>query len=305
MRRTCATALEISHPRRSRLCHRPVLLLSALLVAVPASSFAADFPRRIVSLNVCTDQLLIDLVATDRIAALSHLAADPSVSAVAERAAGIPATRGEAETVLAFDPDLVLAGAFSTPATVAILERIGQRVVKVPLASNLDGIREAVRKVAAAVGETPRGEELIAEMNNRIARSAPSGEDSSRPKALVYQVNGLASGPGSLADSVLSAAGYSNQASQLAIGAGGTLPLETLVTDPPDLLVLTGPVDEYRTAVADNLRHPALAAVRSEKRSAIVPWRLWLCGTPHVAQAIEILAGYRRDLTKSAPATSR
>ena len=58
--------------------------------------------QRIVSLNLCADQILVDLVPRERIAAVSHLAADPWSSAVAEKARGIPWTRGKAEEVLAY-----------------------------------------------------------------------------------------------------------------------------------------------------------------------------------------------------------
>ena len=92
------------------------------------------------------------------------------------------------------------------------------------------------------------------------------------------------------------AAGFRNLAADLQLGSGGTLPLEALVATPPDLLVLSGPVDEHRTVVADNLRHPALAAVRRERASIVLPWRTWLCGTPYVAEAVEGLSRARSTL---------
>lgn len=269
-----------------------------LWLAAAAGAPAATPPQsasRIVSLNLCTDQIVLDLVTPSRIAAVSHLAADPTVSAAAGVAVGIASTRGEAESVIAFDPDLVLAGDYSTPATVALLERMGRRVVRVPLATDLEGIRAAIRQVATAVDEQAAGERLIATFDRRIAAAAPS-VTTPRPTALVYQVNGLASSAGSLADAALAAAGWQNHTRALKTGAGGTLPLETLVADPPDLLVLTGPADEYRTAVADNLRHPALAAVRRQRASVIVPWRYWLCGTQHTATAIELLSAARSEV---------
>ena len=79
----------------------------------------------------------------------------------------------------------------------------------------------------------------------------------------------------------------------------GSLPLEALVARPPDLIVLSGPVDEYRAAVADNLRHPALAAVMRAHTSVTLPWRLWLCATPHLADAIERLAAVRGEIERS------
>lgn len=268
------------------------LAVAALVGLCPAVATAAR-PSRIVSLNLCTDQILLGLVPPARIRALSHLAADPSVSAVAEAAAGLALTRGEAEVVLGLDPDLVLAGTWSTPATVALLERVGRRVVKVPLASDLAGIRVVIQQVAAAVEDVAAGERLIADLDRRLAAIAPGGAADPRPSALVYQVNGLVSGAGSLADAVLAAAGLENHARRLAVGPGGSVALEAIVADPPRLLVLTGPADEYRTAVADNLRHPALAAVRRQHASVVVPWRYWLCGTQHVATAVELLAAAR------------
>jgi iron complex transport system substrate-binding protein len=120
-------------------------------------------------------------------------------------------------------------------------------------------------------------------------------------RALAYQVNGLASGNGSLAHAVLEAASLGNHAVNLRLGPGGALPLELLAADPPDLLVLTGPADEYRTVVAENLRHPAFLAVSSGRETLVLPWRYWLCGTPEIATAIDALAAARRriELRKS------
>ena len=281
---------------------RCILLACSL---TPGLAAAADVgPRRIVSLNLCTDEIVLDLVPRERIAAVSHLAADPLVSAVAERAKGLPWTRGEAESVLALEPDLVLAGTFTTPATLDLLERIGRRVVRVPQASDLDGIHAAIRAVAAAVHEQGRGEELVHSFGAGLAAARadmPPFHDAALPSALIYQVNGLSAGAGSLANALIRAAGLRNHAASLGLGAGGALPLEVLAASPPDLVILTGPADEYRTVVAENLRHPVLRAVLAARASVVVPWRLWLCGSHHAGEAVRRFAEARRDLvTKGA-----
>src|SRR5262245_20537950 len=92
------------------------LLAAAVLCVAPGR--AADAPRRIVSLDLCTDQMLVELVPRDRIAAVTHLAADPTVSAIPEKARGILITHGDAEDVLRLDPDLILAGPFGVRSTV-------------------------------------------------------------------------------------------------------------------------------------------------------------------------------------------
>ncbi|HEX5959615.1 MAG TPA: ABC transporter substrate-binding protein, partial [Hyphomicrobiaceae bacterium] len=71
------------------------------------------------------------------------------------------------------------------------------------------------------------------------------------------------------------------------------VPLEVLAATPPDLLVLTSAPDEYRTVASDILRHPVLQRLRQQRPSVEIPWRLWLCGTPHIADAVVRLAEAR------------
>jgi iron complex transport system substrate-binding protein len=274
-------------------------MVAGVLAVRPVPAHADSVPQHIVTLNMCADQIVVDLVPRERIRAVSHLAADPLVSAVAEKARGIPWTRGNAEEVLAFQPDLVIAGEYTTPATVALLERLGLKVLKVPVASDFDGARAVTRLIADAVGEREKAERWLADFDRRLA-AVPAVSEGKRPKAVVYQVNNLASGPGSIADNVLRAAGFANLTAKLNLGPGGQLPLEALVADPPDLIVLSGPIDEYRTVVADNLRHPALRALMRARKTTTLPWRLWLCATPHLVDAVERLAAVRATMTARA-----
>jgi iron complex transport system substrate-binding protein len=271
--------------------------VAAGLLGVPSPADAQPAkPQRIVSLDLCADQLLIELVDRERIAAVTHLAADPAVSAIPEKAQGIDVTRGAAEDVLRFDPDLVLAGPFGVSATVSLLRRLKRNLVVVPLPSDIEGVRTAVRTVASSVGEERKGEAMIAAFDRRLARLAPPARDTAPPTAVIYQVGGSVSGPGSLADAALEAAGFRNKASEYRQTRGGQVPLELLVAAPPDLLVLSNTADEYRTVVADNLRHPVLRLLRAKYASLELPWQLWLCGTPHIVDAIERLAAARSEL---------
>jgi len=172
----------------------------------------------------------------------------------------------------------------------------------VPLAQDLDGVRAAVRTVAQAIGAVDRGESLLAEFDRRLAAvAAPPLTAMARPSALLYQVGGVVSGPHSLADAALAAAGYRNKARDYRLAAGGRVPLELIVAEPPDLLLLASRGDENATAAADNLRHPALLRLRRVPASLELPWELWLCGTPHIADAIEKLAAARSTLGGKRP----
>ncbi|KAB2910987.1 MAG: ABC transporter substrate-binding protein [Hyphomicrobiaceae bacterium] len=279
------------------------LMAAVLVAALPA--IAGDTParpQRIVSLDLCTDQLLVELVPRTRIAAVTHLAADATVSAIPDKALGITVTHGAAEDVLRFDPDLVLAGPFGVPATVDLLRRLGKRVVVVPQPQDLEGVRSVVQVVASAVGAEAEGAAMIADFDHRLARLAAMRQQQAlKPGAIVYQVGGVVAGPGSLADAAIAAAGFRNLAREYYTTRGGQVPLEMLLAHPPDLLVLSSAPDEYRTALADNLRHPAVALVRRRRASVELPWRLWLCGTPHIMEAVEQLAAARVRIQARSP----
>jgi iron complex transport system substrate-binding protein len=273
------------------LPRRPMVALLLCLASLGPPVLAGEASRRIVSLNLCTDQIVLDLVPRERIAGVSFVAADPNVSPVAHEIRGLTLVHGIAEEVLALDPDLVIAGTFTTTATVDLLRRLGRRVEIVPLAQDFDGIRRSVRQIAAAVGEAERGERVIAEFDARLARApAPPARPVS---ALAYQINGLVAGTATLVDQIFTAAGLSNRAAEHRLGPGGRLALESLLADPPDLVVVAQPPDTYRTPVADNLRHPALTALLRERPGIVLPMPVWLCGTPRIADAVARLAEAR------------
>lgn len=268
----------------------------ATLIAVLALAAGAAVakPSRIVSLNLCTDQLLLDLVPPDRIAALTTLATDRNVSPVAARANGLRLISGAAEEVLGLDADLILASPYAATTTVDLLRRLGRRVVLVPFATDFDGIRTSVRQVAAAVEEPERGEAVIARFDAALAAARTRG--ARHPEALVYQVNGLVSGKGTLADAALAAAGLVNQATRIELASAGRIALETIIANPPDLVVLAQGMNTYPTVVSDNLRHPALANIMRRRAGMELPMPLWLCGSPHVADAVGLLAVAREKL---------
>ncbi len=273
-----------------------LLGLAAMLAAGPgAHGVRAEMPpRRIVSLTVCTDQLLLDLVDRDRIAALTYLAVDPTVSMRVEDARGLKGVHWFAEEVLALQPDLVIAQEYSATGAVDMLRRLGFRVVLVPLATDFEGMRRAIRIMAEAVGDKARGEAVIAAFDKRIAAARPDGPE--RPRALAYEVNSVALGDGSLVDAALEAAGFHNVARDAPLGPGGRLPLEEVVAHPPDLMVLANTPGEFRSIVGDNLRHPAFASVIASRPHVEVPMAQWLCATPNIAGAVEKLGAERRAL---------
>lgn len=266
----------------------PGLLLVAA-TSFPAVADEARAPQRIVSLNLCIDQLLIELVERDRIASVTHLAHDPLYSPRAAAFAGIPANYGLAEEVLALEPDLIVTGPFSRPSTTALLRRLGYRVVEVPVAGTLAEVRNQITELAALVGAEPRGAEMIEEMDRRLAALPPRREKA--PSAMIYDTNGLTGGTGTLADEVLSHAGFDNTARRLGIDGWRLLDLETLIVGRPDILVI-GDLQEIPPSLGRQLLlHPAL--LKPQVRRVELSSSQWVCPGPAILDAAETLSAAR------------
>lgn len=265
-------------------------VLAALVVlARPAGAEEAAAPRRIVSLNLCTDELLLRLVPRDRIASITWLSQDPRASNMAEAARGVPANHGLAEEVLAFRPDLVVAGRYTTRTAVALLRRVGIRVVDFDVPNDLAGVAAQVRGFAALVGEPERGEALVAEMERRLAAIPRPAADAARPGAFVLRPNGFTAGRGSLVDDILTRAGLDNLAARLGLAAFGQVPLETVVLEGADVLVLNDARDGPPSLATAVLDHPVLTRLRRRLIVARVPSRLWTCAGPSIVDAAELL----------------
>jgi iron complex transport system substrate-binding protein len=260
-------------PRCARLA-----LGCSLCLCVGVVNFCASLSRaadHVVSLNLCTDQMLV-LLAPAKIAALSPLARDPSLSFVTQEAAHLPIVRASAEAVLGLHPDLVLAATFGAQATLALLEQEGTPVLRLDLPQDFAGIRRQTRVLAIALDAAPRGEALLAAMDARLD-TLP--QPPALRHALVWEPRGLTAGPGSLMDAVLRAAGLVNASGGRRIG------LETLLRQPPDLLVVTA-APAFPSLASALLDHPALAGIR---RRALPP-ALTICAGPFTAEAAVLLA---------------
>lgn len=290
--------------RRAAGMMAAALLLGGLSASAGMASdrpqVTGETPRRVVSLNLCTDQLAALLLPPERIAALSFLSRDEGLSHVAGLARDLPVVQGMAEEVLELAPDLVLAGSFTTRPTVALLKARGVPVLELGLISNFDDIRTQTREIAAALGVPERGEELLKEMEAKLAAAAPS--DAARPSALTFAPGGFTAGSGTLSDAVMQAAGLENYAAGQGLIGYGYLPVETVAASPPDLLVADTDPDGYPSLSGRLLAHPALARSVGPEARPQVPGSLWTCGGPFTADAVTLLAEARaRLLQRAAP----
>lgn len=266
--------------------------LLAALISFGAAALS-DPPQRVVSINLCTDQLALGLVAPGQLVSVSRLAHDPNSSAMVDAARHLPSNGSGAEEVFLLRPDLVLAGTFTAADTVQMLRNLGVQVELFAPARSLDDVPKLMAQMGAALGRQDEAAAQIADF--RAAMADIQDATALRPRAALYYVNSYTSGDRTLAGDILNAAGFDNVATEAGFERGGTLPLEHLVLLAPDVII-QGRDYPGQARAEDNLDHPALRRLANTTLAGSLTDRDWICGTPTVLNAVQTMRDLRLTL---------
>jgi iron complex transport system substrate-binding protein len=257
--------------------------LSAVVLLALGGQAAAATPRHIISLMVCTDAMLMELVPPSRIASISYLSREKAALKLWPEAAALPVNHNSAEEVLAQHPDLVLTLPYASTSIKAMLEKTGTAMIEVPEAQNFDDIRANLRRVGDAVGARPRAEQLIAHMDATL-----HALDAGRPRQPIrvagWGGGGFVPGRDSLFNAVLDAAGATN----IAGPGGGYYDVEGLVAARPDVLAYGDDYIAEPSLRLDQDAHPLLLKLFGRRR-IVYPSALLGCGLPQSADAAATL----------------
>jgi len=257
--------------------------LALSTTATPASAR----PMRVVSLNLCSDQLLMALAEREQIASLSFFASDPRFSLITDQIGDIPMNHGLAEEVLALRPDLVLTGTFTASYAVNHIKAQNIPVVTLAPAHSFDDITDRIMTVGMAIGQQDKAQALIDDMGASLA----DVENTPQPEPLrvvSFASGGATIGAPSLFDAVIRRAGLINLPSELGMGSWGQIGLDGIITLKPDLVLLEGIHQEHNSLTKQLMQHRALRKLRErgDIKLAEVDGRLWSCGGPHTVQAV-------------------
>ena len=232
--------------------------------------------ERVVSLNLCTDQMLV-LLAPEKIAALSPLARDPALSFVAPQAAHLPVVRASAEAVLRLHPDLILAAPYGAQTTLALLQQEGIPVLRIALPQDFAGIRRMTRTLAAHARRAGAGRGAARRDGCQARRAAASG----RMRCAPWSGSRAASPRAGHADG----RGAARRRPDQRLGRPAAWAWRRCCATRP-ICWSSRPRRPIRRSPPTLLDHPALAGL---PRRAIPP-ALTICAGPFTAEAAALLA---------------
>jgi len=258
-------------------------ITGAIAVGATVKAPTTAQPQRIVSLNMCADQLVLALADRNQIAGLTRNAPKPELSAEAAKARGLRILGTSAEEILEIEPDLVVGMPARRSAAMAALGGQGYNMLDLQSANTVEEIYAAIRQTAAAVGHPERGEALIAQMQGELARIPAHGRGR---VAAYYQRRGYMTGTGTLVDDLMTRMGMVNLAGKLGKPPLAQVSLEEIVAAQPDFLIVESATDRAIDQGTEMLHHPAL---RDIARISI-PQAWTVCGGPAYVKAARGMA---------------
>lgn len=269
------------------------------LLASGAEAASASKPDRIVSVNMCLDELAIRLADRERVASVLWMSRDPLNSNVADVARTIPGNSGTAEEAVSFHPDLVLVGAFTSAMTKSMLDRVGMPMAEFDVPENFDAVRKQIREFGDVIGEPARAEAMIDKLDRDLT-SVSYPVNGPKLKAIILRPNGFTVGAGSLVDEILERAGLENLAARLNIGPYEQIPLERIAMLDADILIVNSEHSDEASLATEGLKHPLIGALSERTRVVSLPSRLWTCAGPNLIEAIRTLQRETIDLRPQA-----
>lgn len=251
---------------------RPLVFSLLLGLALLSMAARAEPARGIVSLDLCTDWMLLKYAEPSQVRAYSPLLYKYHEDWVP---AHLPVHDGSLEHILQLEPALLISGEYNAILLRKRLRQLGQRVEVLSLPTTLAGIRAYLAEFLALVGAN----------ENSLAIDWDRTYPQRHGTLLLLGANGIGTGTATLENDLLRKAGWVNY-----IEASGyvNLQMESIVADPPDAIYSSAPLSNSLANLFT--RHPAIKALMPGDESPRAEnWR-WQCPGPWSLELIQELS---------------
>ena len=264
-------------------------ILAIWVANIPLSAAASDrntnSEARVITTNICIDSLVVALIGTENLVAVSALADDDRYSHISDKVKDLQKVTFNAEMIYALDPSLVLASNFSSAKTKSALEKLGVNVRLISFARSIRDIEKNIFTLGKLLNAESRAQELT-----RLLKSPRVNiKNIKQLIALQYSTNRFVHGRNSLISSIIVRSGFKSYSEFLGYNEGRYISAEALVKSAPDVLILDGD-KSYSNKSGSPIYHPALLKAKSKTKALFIDTKHWSCGTPKVVNLITSLS---------------
>jgi len=270
-----------------------VYLLVMLPVHTLAESSVPTGPQSIVSIGLCTDQLLLIMARRSQIASLTTKSTDQKMSYMANAVGDIPLNNASVEEIIAYKPDLIVGSRFAARDTTRFLRQLGYEVKLVNLPRTVEQIYLQLTSFGQWTGNQVRAATIIKQMKQEIIDIQARYADRPEKTTIIYSPNGYTIGANTLEHDVLKNAGFRNLSAEMGIVGFKKISLEKVIAARPDFLQIDNHVYNRNSLASSYLGHPVLNKVVDKKEHLFIPSRIRACAGPMITEAIAYMAQKR------------
>lgn len=203
-----------------------------------------DKPMRIVSLNISSDEMLVDLVPIERMVSVTAYADDHGVSNIVDKVKKVKyrVDADDIELLLSTCPDVVVVSDMFKSEAVKTLHEAEINVYVFKSPKNYAEIKEQIIGLAAMAGEQERGQEMIAEMDAKLEAIKAKVVDirpEQMPRVMFMSPLGAYYAPDSSFNDMCRLAHVTEATSLLGYEHACTLSQEAIVQINPDSFVIS------------------------------------------------------------------
>jgi len=238
-----------------------VLVFVVVLAWLPCVGHS-ETPQRVLSLDLCTDWMLVRHAARSQVLALSPLHRQYPLEWVSM---DWPVHDGSLEQVLELKPDLVITGQYNALLLRRRLRELGLRVEILVLPQSLEEIDSYQQQFFQLLGQsyTPSQHKPV------------QIKSANAPRLLLLGANGIATGRNTFEHDVLQQAGWMNYLTEEGYIS---LDLEQVINDPPDAILWTSP--EHAALANRFAEHPVLKKLIADEQWLQTDYWRWQCPGP-------------------------
>ncbi len=254
-----------------------VALAAPLLLGLLGASAAwaqASKPRRVASINLSADEVLVAILPPERLVSVTRWADTAGTSNVVGRVpAGVHRfVKADLEQLVALRPDLVVVAEYTDADFLKLVERSGLRFHRMLGLSTLAGVRGAILSLGRVVGEDAAARRVVGEFDWKLAELGRRLAGATKPRVLYWSGNMTAGGDTAIG-ALIEAAGAINVGREMGIAGIAPPGAERAFVTHPDL-VLVGTWAGSKEALTSHPLFSQWAAVREGRIVALRTERL-------------------------------
>lgn len=236
-------------------------------------------PERILTLSIYSDEMVLGMVPSSKLVAISKFLDDPKESVVVEKAKRVPekVTDPSVEQIMGWKPDIIIANTWTNMEKVTALRELGFPVVVIGPGNSYADIQGDIRLIAQSISEEEKGQQIIAKMDeirDDIVKKVEKIPPEKRKSVTLLSVMRQYGGAGSAFDDMCRLTGVRNAIAEVGVKNGQVLTKELLVKSNPDYILLPSYDDkgtfDIDAFIASYLEDPSLSSMRAIQNRALI-----------------------------------